>query len=267
MNEKNNGNIPPYDYSNDSGDSPNNKKIFPSVNRAQIEPNTEYSQILHSYQHIAKKDRSIQIIGGIFAFLSTIIEFIVFLLVKRLLNFHIPLGVLAQFIWIFIVLLIISAFTIVQLIIILRWNRNVEKAKQQRQTLALTNYKMINQISIIKFTIISILIFNLVFFWFYRQYTLPPRPDRLVIFLRIYTALRRLTWLLIFSYTIFEMWQLNKWIKRKKAVTRIEQKILEDLPKLQELANLTNTNVDTGSFDRENEEKNDDDESQTFFHN
>ena len=267
MNEKNNGNITPNYSPNNSGDSPNNKKVFPSASGAYNIPLTNYSQILNSYQHIAKKDRSIQFIGGIFAFVSAIIEFVVYLLVKPLLNNHVPLGVIAQFIWIFIVLLIINAFTIAQLIIIFKWNRNVEKVKQQQQTLAMTNYKMINQISIIIFTIFSILIFNLVFFWFYSQYTVPPRPDRLVLFLKIYTFLSRLTWVLILSYSIFEIWQLIKWIKRKKAVTRIEQKILQDLPKLHELANLTKTYVDNGPNDRENEEKEDINESQTYFQN
>ncbi len=249
MNEKNNGNNPSNYNLNRSGDSPNNKKVFPSATGAYDIPNTDYSQILNSYQTIAKKDRTIQIIGGIFAFLSSFIEIIVFLLIKRLLNFYIPLGVLAQFIWIFIVLLVINTFTIAQLIIIFRWNKNVEKVKHHRQTLAITNYKMINQISIILFTIISILILNLVFFWFYRQYTVPPRPEGLIRILRIYTFLRRLTWLLIFSYTIFEMWQLYKWNKRKKAVKRIERRILEELPKLHELANLTDIYSDDLAID------------------
>jgi len=267
MNEKNNENIPNYSPNN-SGDSPNNKKAFPNAFGTYSIPPTNYSQILNSYQHIAKKDRSIQIIGGIFAFLSSIVELIVFILVKPLLNNHVPLGVIAQFIWIFIVLVIINIFTIVQLIIIFRWNRNVEEVKQQRQTLAMTNYKMINQISIIMFTIISILISNLFFFWLYSQYTVPPRPDRLILFLRIYTVLRRFTLFLILSYSIFEIWQLIKWIKRKKAITRIEQKIMEDLPKLHELANLTKTYVDNEPNDieyEENEEKDENDENQTYF--
>ena len=268
MNEKNKGNIPPNSNQNNSGEFPHKKRMFPSVNGAYMIPDTNYSQILDSYQHIAKKDRSIQIIGGIFAFLSSLIELIVFLLVKRLLNNYIPLGVIFQFIWIFIVLLIINVFTIVQLIIIFKWNKNVEKVKDQRQTLAKTNYKMINQISILIFTIILILIFNLIFFWFYSQYTVPPRPDRLIIFLRFYIVLRRLAGILILGYTIFEMWQLIKWIKRKKAVSHIEQKILEDLPKLQELVDLTKTFVATRLFDGENEEKDDNDENdenQTYF--
>ena len=286
MNEKNNGNIPPNYYSNNSGDSPNNKKVFPKANGAYDIPNTDYSQILNSYQHIAKKARLIQIIGGIFAFLSSFIEIIIFLLIKPLLNFHIPIGVISQFIAIFVVLLIINAFTFAQLFIIFRWNKNVGKVKQQRQTLVMTNYKMINQISIIKFTIISILILNLVFFWFYKQYPGPARPaqDGLIVFWRIYMGLRRLTWLLIFSYTFFEMWQLNKWIKRKQAITRIEQKILEELPLLQELSELTDIYDDNTPFnnenweefpkkeektysERENEENNDNnDENQTYFH-
>ena len=265
MNEKNKGNIPPYDSPNSCGDSPHNNDEFLSANGAYNIPITDYSQILHSYQHIAKRDRSIQIIGGVFAFLSSIIELIVYLLVKPLLNNHIPLGVIAQFIWIFIVLLIINVFTIVQLVIIFRWNKNVEKVKDQRQTLAITNYKMISQISKIIVTTIFILIFNLIFFWFYSRYTVPPRPDRLIVFLRIYTALRRLTMILIFSYTIFEIWQLIKWKKRRNAVTRIEQKILDDLQKLQELVNLTKTYVDIGPFDGENEEKDDNNEDQTYF--
>ncbi len=272
MNEKNNGNIPPNYYSNNSGDSPHNKKIFPSVNGAKKGQNTEYSQILNSYQHIAKKERTIQIIAGIFAFLSSFIEIIIFLLVKPLLRYHIPVGVIAQFIAIFVVLLIINAFSFAQLIIIFRWNKNVGKVKQQRQTLVITNYKMINQISFILYTVISILILNLVFFWFYKQYPGPTRPAQggLVVFWRIYMGLRRLTWILIFSYTIFEMWQLNKWIKRKQAITRIEQKILEELPLLQELANLTKTYGEMGSFNREIEENNDEedddnDENQTYF--
>ena len=285
MNEKNNGNIPPNYYSNNSGDSPNNKRVFPSVNGAYNIPSTDYSQILNSYQHIAKKARSIQIIGGIFAFLSSFIEIIIFLLIKPLLNFHIPIGVIAQFIAIFVVLLIINAFTFAQLIIIFRWNRNVGKVKQQRQTLAMTNYKMINQISIIIFTIISILILNLVFFWFYKQYPGPTRPlqDGLLVFWRIYMGLRRLTWVLIFSYTIFEMVQLNKWIKRKQAITRIEQKILGELPELQELANLTDIYDDNAPLNNDNweefpkkedktyserkndENNNNDDENKTYF--
>ena len=285
MNEKNNGNIPPNYYSNNSGDSPNNKRAFPSANGAYNIPNTDYSQIFNSYQHIAKKARSIQIIAGIFAFLSSFIEIIIFLLIKPLLNFHIPIGVISQFIAIFVVLLIINAFTFAQLFIIFRWNKNVGKVKQQRQTLVMTNYKMINQISIIKFTIISILILNLVFFWFYKQYPGPARPvqDGLIGFWRIYMGLRRLTWLLIFSYTIFEMVQLNKWLKRKKAITQIEEKILEELPLLQELANLTEIYDDNAPLNneyweefpknegspytqRENEENDDnDDENMTYF--
>ena len=70
MNEKNNGNITPNYSSNNRGDSPNNKKVFPSAYGAYNIPPTNYSQILNSYQHIAKKDRSIQYIGGIFAFVS-----------------------------------------------------------------------------------------------------------------------------------------------------------------------------------------------------
>ena len=267
MNEKNNGNTPNY-TPNNSGDSPSHIKVFPNANGAYMIPTTDFSQILNSYQHIAKKDRSIQIIGGIFAFLSSILELIVFLLVKRLLNNHVPLGVIAQFIWIFLVLLIINVFTIVQLIIIFRWNRNVEKVKHQSQTLTTTNYKMINQISRIIFTIIAILILNFVFFWFYSRYSVPPRPDRLIVFLRIYNALRRLTLLLIFSYTIFEILQLIKWIKRNNKIKKIEQKIFEDLPKLQELVDITKTYVATGPFDSENEEEEDDnDENQTYFQN
>jgi hypothetical protein len=68
MNENNNGNIP-NDTPNNSGNSPNNIKIFPSANGAYMIPTTDYSQILDSYQHIARKERSIQIIGSIFAFL------------------------------------------------------------------------------------------------------------------------------------------------------------------------------------------------------
>lgn len=264
MNENNNGNIPNCSLNN-SGDSPNNNKAFLNASGAYNIPPTNYSQILNSYQHIAKKDRSIQIIGGIFAFLSSIVELVVFLLVKPLLNYHIPLGVIAQFIWIFIVLLIINIFTIIQLIIIFRWNRNVEKVKQQRQTLTTTNYKMINQISRILFTIIAILILNLLFFWFYSRYSVPPRPDRLIVFLRIYNALRRLTLLLIFSYTIFEILQLIKWIKRNNKIKKIEQKIFEDLPKLQELADITKTYVDSSPFNEENEEKDDIAENHTYF--
>jgi len=268
MNEKNNGNIQPNNYLNDSGDSSTNKKVFPRPSGAYMIPDTNYSQILTSYQHIAKKERSIQIIGGVFAFLSFIIELVVFLIVKPLLNYNIPLGVIAQFIWIFIVLLITNTFTIVQLIIIFKWNNNVEKVKDQRQTLAITNYKMINQISIILFTIISILVSNLAFFWFYSRYTVPPRPDRLVVFFRTYSFLRRLTLILILGYTFFEMWQLIKWVRRRRAITRIEQKILDDLPKLKELADLTKTYVVNGPFDLENgkhEEKDDNDEKQTFI--
>lgn len=288
MNEKNNGNIPPNYSSNNSGDSPNNKRTFPSSNGAYNIPKTDYSQILNSYQHIAKKERTIQIIAGIFTFLSSFIEIIIFLLVKPLLKYHIPVGVIAQFIAIFVVLLVINAFTFAQLIIIFRWNKNVRKVKQQRQTLAMTNYKMINQISIILFTVISILVLNLVFFRFYKQYPGPTRPiqDRLLVFWRIYNGLRRLTWLLIFSYTIFEMVQLNKWLKRKKAITRIEQKILEELPLLQELADLTENYDDNAPFnyknnnnweefpkkedetfsERENEKNDDnDDENKTYF--
>ncbi|MHA1510081.1 MAG: hypothetical protein ACTSRX_00005, partial [Promethearchaeota archaeon] len=61
------------------------------------------------------------------------------------------------------------------------------------------------------------------------------------------------------------IWQLIKWIKRKKAITRIEQKILEDLPKLHELANLTKTYLKNGPSDIENEEKDENNENQTFF--
>ena len=130
MNEKNNGNISNYSPNN-SGDSPNNNRAFPNAFGAYSIPPTNYSQILNSYQLIAKKDRSIQIIGGIFAFLSSIVELIVFILVKPLLNNNVPLGVIAQFIWIFIVLVIINIFTIVQLIIIFRWNKNVEAVNRQ----------------------------------------------------------------------------------------------------------------------------------------
>jgi len=271
MNENNNGNIP-NNTPNNSGDSLNNIKVFPNANGAYMIPTTDYSQILDSYQHIAKKERSIQIFGSIFAFLSGIIELIVFLLVKPLLNYHIPLGVIAQFIWIFLVLFIIIVITLAQLIIIFRWNRNVEKVKQKRQTLTMTNYNMINQIARIIFTIIAILILNMVFFWFYSRYSVPPRPDRLIVFLRIYTALRRLTLLLIFSYTIFEILQLIKWIKRNNKIKKIEQKIFEDLPKLQELVDITKTYVATGPFDSENEEEeeeddDDNDENQTYFQN
>lgn len=268
MNEKNNENIPPNNNLNDNGDSSNIKKVFPSANGAYMIPDTDYSQILNSYQHKAKKERSIQLIGGAFAFLSFIIELVVFLIVKPLLNYNIPLGVIAQYIWIFIVLLIINAFTIIQLIIIFRWNNNVEKIKNQRQTLAVTNYKMINQISIIIFTIISILVSNLAFFWFYSRYTVPPRPDRLIVFLRFYTFLRRSAAIVILGYTIFEMWQLIKWVRRRIAITRIEQKILDDLPKLKELVDLTKTYVVNGPFDgknEKNEKKDDNDFNQTFI--
>jgi len=271
MNENNNRNMPPNSYLNDSGDTSTNKKVYPSANGAYMIPDTDYSHILNSYQHIAKKERSIQIIGGVFAFLSFIIELVVFLIVKPLLNNNIPLGVIARFIWIFIVLLIINAFTIVQLIIIFRWNNNVEKVKEQHQTLAITNYKMINQISLIIFTTISILVSILAFFWFYSQYTVPPRPDRLITFLRIYSFLRRLAMILILVYAVFEIWQLIKWVRRRRAITRIEQKILEDLPKLNELVDLTKTYVVNNSSDGENEEngknekKEDNDENQTFI--
>ncbi len=265
MNEKNNGNISPNYNSNNSGDSPHNNEIIPSVNGAYNIPNTDYSQILNSYQHIAKKDRAIQIIAGIFAFLSSFIEIIIFLLVKPLLRYHIPIGVIAQFIAIFLVLLVINVFTFAQLIIIFRWNKNVGKVKQQHQTLAIINYKMINQISIILFTVISIIILNLLFFRVYRQYPGPPRPlqGKLLTFWRIYMILRKITWVLIFSYTIFEIVQLNKWIKRKKAIKRIEQKILEELPKLEELADLTKTYFDTN--DEKNEDYDEDDENQTYL--
>ena len=270
MDENNNRNMLPNNNLNDSGDSVNKEKVFPRINGAYMIPDTDYSQILNSYQHIAKKERSIQLIGGIFAFLSFIIELVVFLIVKPLLNFNIPLGVIAQCIWRDIVLLVINAFTIVQLIIIFKWNNNVEKIEIQDQTLAITNYKMINHISIIIFTIISILISNLAFFWFYSRYSVPPRPDRLIVFLRMYSFLRRLAMILILGYTIFEMWQLIKWVRRRSAINRIEQKILDDLPKLKELVDFTKTYVDNDPFDRENgkkEEKYDDDndENKTFI--
>lgn len=268
MNEKNNGNIPPSNYFDDSADSSINKRVFPTANGAYMIPDTDYSQILNSYQHIAKKERSIQIIGGIFAFLSFLIELVVFLTVKPLLNNNIPLGVIAQFIWIFIVLLIINAFTIVQLIIIFRWNNNVGKVKNQHQTLASTNYKMINHISFIIFTIISILISILAFFWFYSRYTVPLRPDRLILFFRIYSFLRRLAMILILGYGVFEMWQLIKWVRRRRAITRIEQKMLDDLPKLKELVDLTKTFVVSSPFNGKKVEKDDDDdndENQTFI--
>lgn len=246
MNERNNGNLPPNYAPYRKRDSSGGNNNFPGVNEDTRIPNTEYSQILQSYQHVARKERSIQIIAGLFAFFSTLIELIVFTLVRRLLNFKIPIHILSRFIAIFVVLLIINIFSIAQLVIIFRWNQNVDKAKLQRQTLATANYKMIGQISVIQIIIILILILNLVFFWFYRQYPGPTRPsqNRLVLFWRIYTALRRLTWLLIFSYTIFEMFQLSKWIKRKNAVSRMELKILEELPKLNELAELIKNNDD-----------------------
>ena len=73
---------------------------------------------------------------------------------------------------------------------------------------------------------------------------------------------------LILGYTVFEMWQLIKWVRRRRTITRIEQKILDDLPKLKELADLTKTYVVNGPFDvenRKNEEKDDNDENQTFI--
>ncbi len=220
---------------------------FPSRNPSSPPPN--YSQIQTQYRHFAKKETGIQFLGSLFILISFLIEFIVFLLINNIrtrlnLSFR---EIAFRFGSFFIILAGITVLALIQFLIIRKWNVSIVHGSGY---LARSNYQLINQIRRLKNLIIGIICACV--FYLRRimksQFPRVPQYARIILF---YRFLLFISWILVLSYLILEIIQLVKWSRRLKAIQRMEEKIIAELPHLDELTRLSEIEE---NFDDENED-------------
>ena len=207
----------------------------------------KYSQLHTSYNVFTKKEISIQITGMIFIFFSLILEFAVYLWVRKILPFVRP-DLVWKLIYIFIVVSIITILAIGQFIIIFRWNKRADRLSSSSSSLTLINYRLVDQIRTMILLVSIILFFSLSYYYLYNQYRLPPLDQVAPIYRRVVNTtsfLLRVSWLITTGYFILEIWQLIRWMQRNSAVGRLERKIIEELPNFNELADLADFTDDS----------------------
>ncbi|MHA1745450.1 MAG: hypothetical protein ACTSWW_05595 [Promethearchaeota archaeon] len=207
----------------------------------------KYSQLHTSYNVFTKKEISIQITGMIFIFFSLILEFAVYLWVRKILPFVRP-NLVWKLIYIFIVVFIITILAMGQFIIIYRWNKRADRMSSSSSSLTLVNYRLVDQIRTMILLVSIILFFSLSYYYLYNQYQLPPLDQVAPIYRRVVNTtsfLLRVSWVITTSYFILEIWQLIRWMQRNSAVRRLEQRIIEEIPNFNELADITDFTDDS----------------------
>ena len=147
---------------------------------------------------------------------------------------------LLRFVFIFILLSLITLLALYQLLVIYNWNKKIE---QKRLSMTLSNYALIDQIRKIKIIIICILVLSAIFYWIFSDYIFDLREARNMpqIAASYNTALRR-SRISLAIYNIFEIWQLTRWSKRNTSINTIEQIVLNDFPDIRELEELSRLN-------------------------
>lgn len=200
----------------------------------------DYDQLKAHYQHTAHKEIVIQFFGSIFILLSFFIEFLVMGLLWRI---HNAIGIsfrqLFQRFGFFVIVLIgITILSIIQYMIIHRWNKSI---RTQSQSLTRSNYYLISQIKSLRTIIIIIIIISL----FYLRRIIKaefPSVSQYERVLRLYKFLLGISWLIVLGYFTLEIFQFFKWNKKLSAITHLEEKIIHDIPRLDELNRLAEMN-------------------------
>ncbi len=209
----------------------------------------EYQSLRQQYQSVTRKNQLIQTVGTIFTVITLFIEYFIYHLAKRLNSLVDRIHIL-RFAGIFGILFFISVLAIIQLVVIHKWNtqvnvqtRKTSKALNQTQiSLTRSQYHIIEQIKFIQFLIILTLILSAIFFILYRNYIVIPINTRFPAVFRLYRTLLRLSAFLCLIYTVFEIAQLRVWTKRLKIINRIENRIVEEIPELDELTRILKDN-------------------------
>ena len=209
----------------------------------------EYQSLRKKYQAVTRKSQLIQVVGALFTVITLIIEYFVYRLARRFTSL-IEYVTILRFVGIFLVLFFISVLAFIQLVVIYKWNtqtithtHKTRKPIEHTQiSLARSQYQLIEQIKFIQLLIILTLLLSVIFFIIYRNYFITLLYPRFPEIFRLYRILVHLSAFLCLIYIIFEIAQLRVWTKRLKTIHRIERRIVNEIPDLDELTRILEDN-------------------------
>ncbi|UYP45211.1 hypothetical protein NEF87_001496 [Candidatus Lokiarchaeum ossiferum] len=212
-----------------------NQDTFNDPEKKQIDPT--YLAMQATYRHNAKKENIIQIIGFLFITIMTIIEMIVLGMVRRIANRNDNFRIF-RFISIYLLLAVITIFACYQFLVIYHWNRKILNASQ---SIAASNYILIDKMRKIRTIIICILIFSAIFLWIFQDYLITVRViPQLTPLAEKYNFYLHRSRFFVAIYALFEIWQLVRWSKRILSINTIEKLMVNDFPDIEELDKLAN---------------------------
>lgn len=213
----------------------NHQETFIDQEKAPIDPT--YIAMKNSFRHNAKKENIIQIIGFLFIAITAVIEMIILGMARNIANRNDRFRIF-NFISIYLLLAFITILASYQFFVIYHWNRKILSTSQ---SMATSNYTLINKMRKIQTIIICILVLSAIFLWIFQNYLIGYRvnPQLATLAARYNFYLRR-SRLLVAIYTLFEIWQLVRWSKRISSINTIEKLMLNDFPDIEELDKLAN---------------------------
>ena len=221
----------------------------PAASPKPEQQSLEYQSLRKKYQAVTRKSQLIQVVGTLFTLITLIIEYFIYRIALRY-NSLIEYVTIIRFVGIFIVLFFISVLAFIQLVVIYKWN--IQTTNHTRKTrkpfdypqISLTRslYQLIEQIKFIQLLIILTLLLSVIFFIIYRNYFVILINPRFPVLFRLYRILLHLSAFLCLIYTIFEIAQLRVWSKRLKTIHRIEHRIVNEIPDLDELTRILEDN-------------------------